>query len=146
MTVFDREAAAGPRRPDPLSPEPQDEVLRLFADQATALYRFCRSLVRTREEAEDVVQETLLKLRHLQADGDRRNLRAWLFTVAANGCRARIWGCWRWVPWNRRVRRSNSVASRLLGTAPVALDLTVLGAIGATGLALAYWQFERRDL
>jgi hypothetical protein len=34
----------------------------------------------------------------------------------------------------------------LLGTAPVILDLTVLGAIGATGLALAYWQFQRRDL
>jgi ABC-2 type transport system permease protein len=34
----------------------------------------------------------------------------------------------------------------LLGTAPVALDLTVLGAIGAAGTALAYWQFQRRDL
>jgi ABC-2 type transport system permease protein len=34
----------------------------------------------------------------------------------------------------------------LLGTAPVVLDLTVLGAIGATGLAFAYWQFQRRDL
>jgi RNA polymerase sigma-70 factor, ECF subfamily len=95
MMVFDREASAEPHRS-----EPQDEVLRLYANQATALYRFCRSLVRTREEAEDVVQETFLKLlRHLQGDGDRRNLRAWLFTVAANGCRDRIRGRWRWVPW-----------------------------------------------
>jgi len=90
MMVLGREAVA----------EPQDEVLSLFADHATALYRFCRSMVRTREEAEDVVQETFLKLlRHLQGDGDRRNLRAWLFTVAANGCRDRIRGRWRWVPW-----------------------------------------------
>ena len=81
--------------------EPQDEVLRLFAEEGTSLYRFSRSLVRTRDEAEDVVQETFLKLlRHLQGGGDRRNLRAWLFTVAANGCRDRIRGRWRWLPWS----------------------------------------------
>ena len=95
MTAIDREVVAEARRP-----EPQDEVLRWFAEEGTSLYRFSRSLVRTREEAEDVVQETFLKLlRHLQHDGDRRNLRAWLFTVAANGCRDRIRGRWRWVPW-----------------------------------------------
>jgi ABC-2 type transport system permease protein len=34
----------------------------------------------------------------------------------------------------------------LLGTAPVALDLTVLGTIGLAGAAIGYWQFGRRDL
>lgn len=34
----------------------------------------------------------------------------------------------------------------LLGTAPVAWNLTVLATIGAVGAAVAYWQFERRDL
>jgi RNA polymerase sigma-70 factor (ECF subfamily) len=83
------------------NPEPQGEVLRLFAEEGTALYRFCRSLLRTPEEAEDVVQDAFLKLlSHLQRDGDRRNLRAWLFTVAANGCRDRMRSRWRWLPWS----------------------------------------------
>lgn len=34
----------------------------------------------------------------------------------------------------------------LLGTAPVARNLTVLAAIGAVGVIVAYWQFQRRDL
>jgi ABC-2 type transport system permease protein len=34
----------------------------------------------------------------------------------------------------------------LLGTAPVALDLTVLGALGLAGTVIGYWQFARRDL
>jgi ABC-2 type transport system permease protein len=34
----------------------------------------------------------------------------------------------------------------LLGTAPVAWNLSVLGAIGLVGTAAAYWQFGRRDL
>jgi RNA polymerase sigma-70 factor (ECF subfamily) len=80
---------------------PGDEVLTLFAREATPLFRFCRSLLRTREEAEDVVQEVFVKLlRHLQKDGDRRNLRGWLFTVAANGCRDRIRARRRWLPWS----------------------------------------------
>jgi DNA-directed RNA polymerase specialized sigma24 family protein len=71
MTVADRPAA-----PDSDVPEPQDEVLAMFADQGTALHRFCRSLLRAPDDAEDVVQETFLKrLWHLQAAGDRRNLR-----------------------------------------------------------------------
>ncbi len=96
MTAVERQAAALHR-----TPVPQDEVLRLFADEGTGLFRFCRSLLRTREEAEDVVQETFLKLlRHLQGDGDRRNLRGWLFTVAANDCRDRMRARWRWLPWS----------------------------------------------
>jgi RNA polymerase sigma-70 factor, ECF subfamily len=95
MTTPDRPAA------QPQIVDLQDEVLRLFADQGTPLYRFCRSIVRTPEEAEDVVQETFLKLlRHLQAAGDRRNLRGWLFTVAANGCRDRMRARSRWLPWS----------------------------------------------
>jgi len=86
---------------EPPNPEPQGEVLRLFAEESTALYRFCRSLLRTPEEAEDVVQDAFLKLlSHLRRDGDRRNLRAWLFTVAANGCRDRLRSRWRWLPWS----------------------------------------------
>jgi len=80
----------------------QDEVLQLFAEHGSAIYRFCRSTLGTPEEAEDVAQDTFLKLlRHLQAAGDRSNLRAWLFTVAANGCRDRLKARARWLPWSQ---------------------------------------------
>ena len=80
--------------------DPQAETLRLFQEHGTPLYRFCRSVLRHTGDAEDVVQETFLKLlRHLQHDGDARNLKSWLFTVAANGCRDRTRWRLRWLPW-----------------------------------------------
>jgi RNA polymerase sigma factor (sigma-70 family) len=52
------------------------------------------------DEAEDVVQEVFLRLlQHLHAGGDRTNLRAWLFEVAANCCRDRLRRRRRWLPW-----------------------------------------------
>ena len=79
----------------------QAETLRLFQEHGAALYRFCRSVLRHTGDAEDVVQETFLKLlHHLQHDGDTRNLKSWLFTVAANGCRDRRRWRLRWLPWN----------------------------------------------
>jgi RNA polymerase sigma-70 factor (ECF subfamily) len=80
--------------------DPADEVRRLFEAHGTALYRFCRFTLGRSDEAEDVVQETFLKLlQHVGGSGDRSNLRAWLFTVAANGCRDRRRWRARWVPW-----------------------------------------------
>jgi len=80
--------------------DPQDETLRLFQEHGATLYRFCRSVLRHTGDAEDVVQETFLKLlHHLQHDGDTRNLKSWLFTVAANGCRDRTRWRLRWLPW-----------------------------------------------
>jgi RNA polymerase sigma-70 factor (ECF subfamily) len=81
--------------------DPQAEVLRLFHEHGGAMYRFCRSTLRNESDAEDVLQETFLKLlQHLTSNGDRSNLRSWLFTVAANACRDR--GRWRarWLPWS----------------------------------------------
>ena len=81
--------------------DPQAETLRLFQEHGAALYRFCRSVLRHTGDAEDVVQETFLKLlHHLQHDGDTRNLKSWLFTVAANGCRDRTRWRLRWLPWH----------------------------------------------
>jgi len=80
--------------------DPQAETLRLFQEHGAALYRFCRSVLRHTGDAEDVVQETFLKLlHHLQHNGDTRNLKSWLFTVAANGCRDRTRWRLRWLPW-----------------------------------------------
>ena len=87
-------------RPDPASGDPQSEVLRLFGQHGAALYRFARATLRDASEAEDVVQETFLKLlQHLRGGGDRSNLRSWLFTVAANACRTRVRWRLRWIPW-----------------------------------------------
>ena len=81
--------------------DPQAETLRLFQEHGTALFRFCRSVLRHTGDAEDVVQDTFLKLlHHLQHGGDRRNLKSWLFTVAANACRDRTRWRVRWLPWS----------------------------------------------
>jgi RNA polymerase sigma-70 factor (ECF subfamily) len=78
----------------------QAEVMRLFQEHGRSLFRFCRSTLKQTGDAEDAVQETFLKLlRHLQGDGDRRNLKSWLFTVAANACRDRMRRRLRWRPW-----------------------------------------------
>ena len=80
--------------------DPQAETLRLFEEHGAALFRFCRGVLRHTGDAEDVVQETFLKLlHHLQQGGDRRNLKSWLFTVAANACRDRTRWRLRWLPW-----------------------------------------------
>jgi RNA polymerase sigma-70 factor (ECF subfamily) len=81
--------------------DPQAETLRLFQEHGAALYRFCRSVLHHTGDSEDVVQETFLKLlHHLQHGGDTRNLKSWLFTVAANACRDRTRWRLRWLPWN----------------------------------------------
>ncbi|HEV8255190.1 MAG TPA: sigma-70 family RNA polymerase sigma factor [Vicinamibacteria bacterium] len=88
-----------PERARP-APEVAEEVLRHFREQGAALYRFSLTLVRNPADAEDVVQETFLKLlRHLQERGPDANLRGWLFTVAAHACRDRQRLRIRWRPW-----------------------------------------------
>ena len=80
--------------------EPRQQVLRLFAENGPALYRFMLVLVRHHQDAEDVVQEAFLKLlRHLESGGAESNLRGWLFTVAANAGRDRLRSRRRWLPW-----------------------------------------------
>src|SRR6476646_1299327 len=72
----------------------------LFEIHGGAIYRFAAVLVRHHQDAEDVVQETFLKLlRHLEAGGDTTNLRGWLFTVAAHAARDRQRRRMRWIPW-----------------------------------------------
>lgn len=76
------------------------EVLALFERHGAAVYRFALVLLRHREDAEDVVQETFLKLLdHVGAGRPDTNLRGWLFTVAAHACRDRMRRRVRWIPW-----------------------------------------------
>jgi RNA polymerase sigma-70 factor (ECF subfamily) len=78
----------------------RQSVLTLFEEHGAGVYRFALALLRRPEDAEDVVQDTFVKLLdHARAGGDAGNLRGWLFTVAANGCRDRLRRRWRWTPW-----------------------------------------------
>ena len=77
-----------------------DQAVTLFDAHAASLYRFARVLVHTPEDAEDVVQTSFVRLlHHLKTGGDRSNLRAWLFAVAANLCRDQLRRRRRWLPW-----------------------------------------------
>ena len=80
--------------------DPRTAVVDLFREHGPAIYRFALVLGRHRDDAEDVVQETFLKLlTHLESGGDTANVRGWLFTVAANACRDRMRLRPRWLPW-----------------------------------------------
>ena len=73
---------------------------QLFQAHGAAVYRFAAVMVRHHQDAEDVVQETFLKLiRHLEAQGDTSNVRGWLFTVAAHAARDRQRRRLRWMAW-----------------------------------------------
>jgi RNA polymerase sigma-70 factor (ECF subfamily) len=72
----------------------------LFQQYGAGVYRFALVLLRHHQDAEDVLQETFLKLlRHVATGGRTDNVRAWLFTVAANAARDRQRRHNRWIPW-----------------------------------------------
>jgi RNA polymerase sigma-70 factor (ECF subfamily) len=75
-------------------------VERLFDEYAAGVFRLACLMLHREHEAEDVVQETFLKLTaHLQAGRPLPNARGWLYTVAAHACRDRQRGRSRWWPW-----------------------------------------------
>jgi RNA polymerase sigma-70 factor (ECF subfamily) len=72
----------------------------LFEEHGAAVYRFAVMMLRNHQDAEDVVQETFLKLLyHLRDGGNTDNVRGWLFTVAAHGAHDRQRRRIRWIPW-----------------------------------------------
>lgn len=81
---------------------PSQMAQELFEQHGAAVYRFATVLLHHHDDAEDVVQETFLKLlHHLTAGGNATNLRGWLFTVAAHAARDRQRRRARWTPWAR---------------------------------------------
>jgi len=79
---------------------PAEAARELFREHGSAVYRFAAVLLRHHQDAEDVLQETFLKLlRHLAGGGRTDNVRGWLFTVAAHAARDRQRRRGRWIPW-----------------------------------------------
>ena len=90
-TVIDAHRQPGPEGAD-------DEPGRAFADvareQLDGLYGYCVRLTNDRTEAEDLVQDTLIRaMRAYPGLRDEKKVKSWLFTIATNGwrdlCRAR---------------------------------------------------------
>ncbi len=68
------------------------ESLRSFVRRfRSSVYGLCFKILRHHEDAEDVVQETFLRaIRNLHQWDQRRPLRPWLLTIAANRCRTAL--------------------------------------------------------
>src|SRR6185503_17015488 len=101
-------------------------VTSLFDLHANGLYRLAQTMLHESDAAQDVVQDTFLRLiAHLDSGGTLPNARGWLYTVAAHACRDRQRRIGRWLPW---------IAERDTRRAPESPDLrdgplTVLDAI-----------------
>ena len=84
-------------------------VASLFDLHASGLYRLAVAMLRDPDVAQDVVQDTFLRLiAHVEAGGPLPNARGWLYTVAAHACRDRQRRLARWLPWiaERDTRRA----------------------------------------
>jgi len=63
----------------------QEQVTRLFTELRVPAYRYLLCLGLGAAEAEEITQETFLRLyRHLHSGGGEVNLRGWVFRVAHN--------------------------------------------------------------
>jgi RNA polymerase sigma-70 factor (ECF subfamily) len=120
-------------------------VAELFDRHAAGLYRLARAMLREPDHAQDVVQDTFLRLiTHVEAGGSLPNARGWLYTVAAHACRDRQRGLRRWLPWAAALDRraapesADSAAGRdavLHGIRALATRDRLLVALRAQGLS-----------
>ena len=85
------------------------DVIDLFDAHAAGLCRLAQAMLHDSGAAEDVVQDTFLKLIDHRASGGRLpNAKGWLYTVAANACRDRLRRSRRWLPWDAEMDRRPS--------------------------------------
>ncbi len=85
----------------------EDELERHRADLA----RYCTRILGSRAEAEDAVQETLLRAWRAQGQLEGRSaLRAWMYRIASNVCMTML---------KARARRAVPVDPEILNTAPL---------------------------
>ena len=90
------------------------EAERLARTFAPAVYRLCYARTGSRTDAEDLMQETFLRLVRTRPDfEDDAHARAWLFQVALH-CVADLYR----VPWRRREEPVEEVPEREAAQAP----------------------------
>ena len=89
---------------------PDEEASRLYAEYGDKILRYCRSQLRSREEAEDAVQNTFLRVCTALRKGVVPEYEApWLYKIAHNVCLSRRLGS------SRRARVETPVDLDLLG-------------------------------
>jgi RNA polymerase sigma factor (sigma-70 family) len=72
---------------------PDDEASRLYAEFGDKIYRFCLGRLRSREEAEDAVQNTFLRVCTALRKGVVPEFEGpWLYKIAHNVCLSRLLG------------------------------------------------------
>ena len=104
-------------------------VGELFEQHASGLYRLALAMLHEADAAQDVVQDTFLKLiAHLDGGRALPNARGWLYTVAAHACRDRQRGLSRWLPWiaERDTRAAAESADRRDGADAVLAAIRTL--------------------
>ena len=70
------------------SVRPADEIEKTIEQYVDMLYRLCVIILKNESDAEDAVQETVLKLyRKSPSFQDEEHKKAWLIRVATNQCR-----------------------------------------------------------
>lgn len=92
-----------------VAPAQGRSVVELFDLHAPGLYRLAAAMLHDADAAQDVVQDTYVRLMgHLAAGGSLSNAKGWLYTVAAHACRDRQRRAWRWLPWRAELDRRPS--------------------------------------
>ena len=105
------------------SARPADAIERILDTHGNALYRLCLVMLRNPSDAEDAVQETILKyLQKAPAFRDTEHEKAWLIRVAANHCRDLL---------RHRARHPQTALEEVREAAPAALDSGILEALMA---------------
>ncbi len=79
-----------------LSATRNSQILDIYNRHVDTVYRVCYSFMKNRTEAEDMVQETFLKLlTHPMEFESQRHERAWLIVTASNVCKDALRKWWR---------------------------------------------------
>ncbi|HYF03138.1 MAG TPA: RNA polymerase sigma factor [Patescibacteria group bacterium] len=101
-----------------------NEFMQLLGPHYESLYRFARSMARTRAETDDLVSETLLAaLTGFKNLKERQNFKAYLFTTASRIFKRQQWRFMRFLEFSANHRQSHIAGE----TAPdISTDVALL--------------------
>lgn len=74
----------------------EDQFIEVYSRQVTTVYRVCYSFMKNRADAEDMVQETFLRMLSAKVRFENeRHEKAWLVVTASNLCKDSLKKWWR---------------------------------------------------